>query len=72
MQVDEVAAVFQGFVHTGAYIRLRFGGGIPTVPPALAEPQSGPPTPRSMLAGALPIHDPHAFYPDEEGPEFGA
>jgi hypothetical protein len=33
MQVDEVAAVFQGLVHSGAYIRLRFGGELPTLPP---------------------------------------
>ncbi len=24
-----------------------------------------------MSSGPRPIHDPHAFYPDEEGPEFG-
>ncbi len=72
MQVDEVAAVFQELVHTGAYIRLRFGGGLPTVPPAPTEPQQPPRAPRQMRSGPRPIRDPHAFYLDEEGPEFGA
>ena len=72
MQGDEVAAVFQGFVHTGAYIRLRFGGGLPTLPPVPVQPQRAPPAPRSMRPGPRPVFDPHAFYPDEEGPEWGA
>ncbi|MEG3165520.1 HIRAN domain-containing protein [Sphingomonas sp. PB2P19] len=72
MQVGEVAAVFQGLVHSGAYIRLRFGGGLRTLPPARVEQQRAPPAPRSMRAGTRPVFDPHAFYPDEEGPEFGA
>ncbi|MEG3164441.1 HIRAN domain-containing protein [Sphingomonas sp. PB2P19] len=72
MQGDDVAAVFQGLVHSGAYIRLRFGGGLPTLPPAPAEPQRAPPAPRSMGARPRRLFDPHAFYPDEEGPQFGA
>jgi hypothetical protein len=72
MQADEVVAVFQGLVHSGAYVRIRFGGGLPTLPPAPAEPQRAPSAPRSMRAGPRPVVDPHGFYPDEDGPEFGA
>jgi hypothetical protein len=72
MQEDEVAAVFQGLVQSGAYVRIRFGGGLPTLPPAPVEPPRAPPAPRPMRAAPRPVHDPHAFYPDEDGPEFGA
>ncbi len=72
MQADAVAAVFQGLVNTGAYIRLRFGGGLPTLPAVPADPQRAPPAPRSMRARPRLVLDPHAFYPDEEGPELGA
>jgi len=54
---EEVAAVFQGLEGGAAFIRVRFGGGAPTMPQR-AEPP--------------PPHDPPAFYPDEDGPEWGA
>jgi hypothetical protein len=27
---------------------------------------------RPMRPAARPVYDPHAFYPDDDGPEFGA
>ncbi|HET9511393.1 MAG TPA: HIRAN domain-containing protein [Sphingomonas sp.] len=50
-------AVFQGHVGSAAYIRIRFGGGQPTLPrPAVVERRS----------------DDDDFFPDPDGPEFGA
>ncbi len=72
MQGDDVVAIFQVLHWNEAYIRIRFGGGLPTLPAAPAEPQRARPAPRPMRAGPRPVFDPHAFYPDEEGPEFGA
>ena len=54
-----------------AYIRIRFGGGLPTLPPPVPDVEKRPP-PRQMRPAQRPVYDPHAFYPDEEGPEFGA
>ena len=71
MGQDEVNAVFQAIHGSGAYIRIRFGGGLPTLPdpvPDVPKPQP----PRQMRPAQRPVYDPHAFYPDEEGPEFGA
>jgi hypothetical protein len=71
MGQDEVNAVFQGMHGDGAYIRIRFGGGLPTLPDPV--PDVPPPAqPRPMRPAVRPVYDPHAFYPDEEGPEFGA
>jgi hypothetical protein len=67
---EDVAAIFQGMDGAAAFIRVRFGGGVPTLP--AAAPVS--PAPASSLRPprrAQP-YDPHAFYPDEEGPEWGA
>lgn len=54
---EEVQAVFQGLRGSVAYVRARFGGGAPTLP-SVAE---APPEP----AG-------DDFYPDPDGPEWGA
>ncbi|MES3152931.1 HIRAN domain-containing protein [Sphingomonas faeni] len=71
MKEDEVAAVFQAMHGNGAYIRIRFGGGLPTLPDPVPDvPKPAPP--RQMRPAQRPVYDPHAFYPDEEGPEFGA
>jgi hypothetical protein len=68
---DEVNAVFQAIHGSGAYIRIRFGGGLPTLPDPVPDvPRREPP--RQMCPATRPVYDPHAFYPDEEGPEFGA
>ncbi|SFO17911.1 HIRAN domain-containing protein [Sphingomonas sp. OK281] len=63
MQQEEHVAVFQALVGTMAYIRIRFGGGAPTLP----DPDAPAPA-RSRPA----TFDPDAFYPDPEGPEWGA
>lgn len=60
MQSEDIVAVFQALQGHAAYIRVRFGGGRPTLP--------------SIAPGAdpRPADDPEPFYPDEEGPEWGA
>lgn len=71
MGQDEVTAVFQAMHGSGAYIRIRFGGGLPTLPDPVPDVPKRPP-PRQARPVQRPVYDPHAFYPDEEGPEFGA
>lgn len=39
---EEVAAVFQGVGDTAAFIRVRFGGGAPTLPPQSPPPPQYP------------------------------
>jgi hypothetical protein len=56
---------------SGAYIWVRFGGGAPTLPDPVPGVPKRPP-PRQARPAQRPVYDPHAFYPDEEGPEFGA
>ena len=56
---DEVQAVFQGLDKSVAYIRVRFGGGAPSLPPAQAAPS------RPEVAD-------DDFYPDAEGLDWGA
>jgi len=59
---DVATAIFQGIDRHVAYIRVRFGEGIPTLPP------TGP-------SDSVLRHDPDdppPFYPDEDGPEWGA
>jgi hypothetical protein len=71
MGQDEVTAVFQAIHGSGAYIRIRFGGGLPTLPDPVPDvPRREPP--RVARPTQRPVYDPHAFYPDEEGPEWGA
>jgi hypothetical protein len=67
---EEVAAIFQGLDGGSAFIRVRFGGGSPTLPPASARPPSPAAPPRPTRRSEP--YDPHAFYPDEDGPEWGA
>ncbi len=66
MQQEEHTVVFQALVGSMGYVRIRFGGGAPTLPD-LAE---GELAARSR-SRAAPF-DPDAFYPDPEGPEWGA
>jgi len=70
MKEDDATAVFQAMHGNGAYIRIRFGGGLPTLPDPVPDVPKCPP-PRQARPAQRPIYDPHAFYPDEEGPEFG-
>ncbi len=67
---EDVEAIFQGMDGGAAFIRVRFGGGAPTLPsfPPKAATSSRPHRPARRTGP----YDPHAFYPDEEGPEFGA
>lgn len=68
---EEVVAVFQGLVDNAAYIRVRFGGGAPTLPPS-AEAGVGQPHQHRELPRTRAAIDPDGFYPDPEGPEWGA
>jgi hypothetical protein len=64
MQQEGYVAVFQALVGSMGYLRLRFGGGMPTLPrPSEAE---------TPAPGRTAAFDPDAFYPDPEGPEWGA
>ncbi|WP_440978282.1 HIRAN domain-containing protein [Sphingomonas pseudosanguinis] len=56
---EEVQAVFQGLDKAVAYIRVRFGGGAPTLPVSKPAP-----------TGRGDGND--DFYPDAEGPDWGA
>ena len=68
---DDASTVFQAMHGNGAYIRIRFGGGLPTLPAPVPDvPKPAPP--RQMRLAQRPVYDPHAFYPDEDGPESGA
>jgi hypothetical protein len=55
--------VFQEAEPTIGVIRIRFGGGAPTLPP--------PRPPRQMSDDSGRLDD-SGFYPDPDGPEFGA
>jgi hypothetical protein len=71
MKEDDATAVFQAMHGNRAYLRIRFGGGLPTLDDAAPDvPKRQPP--RRMRSGPRPVYYPHAFYPDEDGPEFGA
>lgn len=63
MQEEEHVAIFQALVGSYGYVRIRFGGGAPTLPDPEG-PTPSPPRPASF--------DPDAFFPDPEGPEWGA
>ncbi len=54
---EEVQAVFQGIKGPVAYIRVRFGGGAPTLP---------------SIPEARPEQVDDGFYPDPDGPDWGA
>lgn len=67
---EDVQAIFQGMDGGSAFIRVRFGGGAPTLPPA-SDPRASAPRPPSPPRRTS-AYDPHDFYPDEDGPEWGA
>ncbi|MEG8045722.1 HIRAN domain-containing protein [Sphingomonas aerolata] len=71
MKEGEAIAVFQAMHGSGAYIRIRFGGGAPTLPDPVPDVPKRPP-PRQARPAQRPIYDPHAFYLNKEGPEFSA
>ncbi|RYF16319.1 MAG: hypothetical protein EOO77_12545 [Oxalobacteraceae bacterium] len=60
MKEDEATAVFQAMHGNGAYIWIRFGGGLPTLPDPVPDvPKPNPP--RQMRPVKKRIYDPHAF-----------
>lgn len=62
---EQYETVFQALHGDAAYVRIRFGGGMPTLPPSLsAVPRPHPPRRSSPV-------DSDGFYPDEDGPEWG-
>jgi hypothetical protein len=71
MKEGEAIAVFQAMHGSGAYIRIRFGGGVPTLPDPVPDVPKRPPS-RHARPAQRPVYDPHAFYPDEDKPEWGA
>ncbi|KTW17808.1 HIRAN domain-containing protein [Sphingomonas sanguinis] len=54
---EEVRAIYQGMKGSVAYIRVRFGGGEPTLP---------------VVATSSPTPVDDDFHPDPEGPDWGA
>ena len=62
---EDAVAIFQGMDGGSAFVRVRFGGGAPTLPPA----SSASTSPSRCLNHR---HDPDGFYPDDEGPDWGA
>ena len=58
---EPVTAIFQGMAGAAAYIRVGFG----EAPPTLPSPPHARSTPR-------PDDDHDGFYPDDDGPEWGA
>jgi len=67
---EDVVAIFQGIDGGSAFIRVRFGGGAPTLPSVTDRPQVTPRPPRQVRRSEP--YDPHSFQPDEDGPEWGA
>jgi len=65
---EDVVAIFQGIDGGSAFIRVRFGGGAPTLPPGKPPAPLRPPRPPRRSEP----YDPHSFQPDEDGPEWGA
>ena len=71
VEEDEGTAVMRGMHANGAFIRIRFRGGLPALPdpiPDVLKPQP----PRQLRPAQRPVCDPRAFYTDDDGPEFGA
>lgn len=72
---EPYAAVFQGMADSAAYIRLRFGGGAPTLPPPAEAKPPAPVQHETDEEGEMRIvrqSVTDGFYPDPEGPEWGA
>ncbi len=61
---SQTVAVFQAMHGSGADIRIRFAGGVPTQPrPRCFET---PATPLGSACGSTGVRSPRAFYPDED------
>lgn len=66
---EEYETVFQALHGDAAYVRIRFGGGTPTLPPMTSATL---PSSRPRAARRPSSINPDGFYPDDEGPEWGA
>jgi hypothetical protein len=53
-----------------AVFRTMHGSGVLTLPDPVPDALKRPP-PRQARPAQRPVYDPHAFYPDKKGPEFG-
>lgn len=62
---EEVTAIYQGLFEAAGYLRIRIGGGYPTLPPVAFAPER----PRDPMAV---IEAGDGFWPDDDGPEWGA
>jgi hypothetical protein len=62
---EDAVAIFQGVDGGSAFVRVRFGGGPPRLPPASSASSS----PSGRVSQP---HDPDGFYPDGEGSDWGA
>jgi hypothetical protein len=62
---EDAVAIFQGMGGGSALVRVRFGGGGPTLPPVFSAPIDS-----SRCLSRR--HDPESFYPDDDGPDWGA
>lgn len=60
MKEGEAIAVFQAMHGSEAYIRIRFGGRVPTLPDPVPDVPKRPP-PRQARPTQRPVYDPHAF-----------
>ena len=72
MQQEEHVAVFQALAGSLGYVRIRFGGGAPTLPNLVEGPDLVEGEVAARSRGRAAPFDPDAFYPDPEGPEWGA
>jgi hypothetical protein len=71
MKEGETIAVFQAMHGSGAYIGIRFGGGVPTLPAPVPDVPKRPPS-RHARPAQHSVYDPRAFYLDEPSLEWGA
>ena len=63
---EEYEAIFQALHGDAAYVRIRFGGGMPTLPPSIS---TVPPSFRPRPARSSSPVNSDSFYPDEDGPD---
>ena len=65
---EPLEAIFQGVDGGLAFIRVRFGSGSPTLPTKGQDASAAPASHRRQTSAS----EPDAFYPDDEGSEWGA
>ncbi|WP_337587815.1 HIRAN domain-containing protein [Sphingomonas phyllosphaerae] len=62
---EDVRAIYQGLVGSSGYLRVRVGGGDPSLPPVAFAPEK-PRDPQELAEAG------DGFWPDDDGPEWGA